>query len=372
MRAERVLVVSDEMEVGGSQRQIVHLLRGVQADRRTPRLLYFRSSSFLVDTLRAEGVPVDQIDKRGAIDPLFLFRLWRYLRRGQFDVVHCFSITAEIWVRLALLLVPHTRLISSVRGLGLEQHKAWHDRAKRWVIQGSAAVISNSRAGATWVAERTGMPLPRFAIIANACQAAERSRTDQSELRTALGLPPARAVLLFVGRLVVAKNLPLLLRALAHLPATQRPLTVLVGDGPERAALEHMLRDLALAADVELRGERADVADWMAAADMLVLPSREEGMSNVILEAMAQGLPVIATRVGGSPELIEHGVHGLLVDNDDDAQLTAAIAELHAKSDLRQRLGRAAQQRAEHEFSPAAMAAATLQVYDRCMEASPI
>ena len=166
MRAERVLVVTDEMEVGGSQRQIVHLLRGLHARGRHAELLYFRERSHLVDALEADGVPVHRIDKRGAIDPAFVLRLQRFLRAGRFDVVHAFSITAELWVRLVLPFVPGLRLVSSVRGLGLAGPD-WHWRAKRWIVKGSSAVISNTRAGAELVAQRCAVPVHGIDIVPN-------------------------------------------------------------------------------------------------------------------------------------------------------------------------------------------------------------
>lgn len=372
MHAERVLVVTDEMEVGGSQRQIVHLLRGLRARGREADLLYFRERSLLVDVLEADGVPVHRIDKRGSIDPAFVWRLWRFLRAGRYDVVHAFSITAELWVRLVLPFVPGLRLVSSVRGLGLAGPD-WHWRAKRWIVRGSSAVISNTRAGAELVSRRCAFPVQRIDVIPNGLELPPfPGPSDREAARRAFGLTDDVRLLLFVGRLVPEKNLPLLLDAIARLLPSQRPLVWLAGEGPERQHIEADVARLGLAGCVRLLGERSDTHHLMQAADLLVLPSREEGLSNVLLEAMGCGLPVIATAVGGSPELIEDGVTGRLLPSDDAPALAATIATLVDDAEERRRLAARARSAAEARFALGAMVDHTARVYDRCVVSSKV
>src|SRR6185312_7048829 len=122
---------------------------------------------------------------------------------------------------------------------------------------------------------------------------------------------------LFVGRLVPEKNLALLLDAMAQVPAAHRPLLLLAGDGPLRGALAERIGALELGADVRLLGERRDAQGLMQLADFLVLPSREEGLSNVLLEAMAAGCAALASDAGGNPELVEHEASGLLFPSGD-------------------------------------------------------
>ena len=372
MRAERVLVVTDEMEVGGSQRQIVHLLRGLKARGRHAELLYFRERSHLVDGLEADGVPVHRIDKQGAVDPAFIWRLRRFLRAGRFDVVHAFSITAELWVRFVLPVVPGLRLVSSVRGLGLTGPD-WHWRAKRWIVRGSAAVISNTRAGAELVARRCAVPVQGIDIVPNGLDLPPLpAPSERLAARRGLGLPDDAMLLLFVGRLVPEKNLPLLMDALSRLSPSQRPLLWLAGEGPERRRIESDIARLGLEGGVRLLGERSDTPLLMQAADLLVLPSREEGLSNVLLEAMASGLPVIATAVGGSPELIEDQVTGRLLPSNDAAALATAIGALAADAEERARLARAARAQAEVRFTLGAMVEHTERIYDRCVDARTV
>ncbi len=369
MRAERVLVVTDEMEVGGSQRQIVHLLRGLRARGRHAELLYFRERSHLVDALEADGVPVHRIDKRGAVDPAFVWRLQRFLRAGRFDVVHAFSITAELWVRLVLPSVPGLRLVSSVRGLGLTGPD-WHWRAKRWIVRGSSAVISNTRAGAELVARRCAVPLQGIDIVPNGLELPPMpTAADRTAARRGFGLPEGATLLLFVGRLVPEKNLPLLMDAVARMSLQRRPLVWLAGEGPERPRVEAEIARLGLGERVRLLGERSDTRILMQAADLLVLPSSEEGLSNVLLEAMGSGLPVIATAVGGSPELIDDGVTGRLLPSGDAAALSAIIGALADDAEERRRLASSARAAAEVRFTLGAMVEHSARIYDRCLGA---
>ena len=112
----KVLIVTDEMEVGGSQRQITNLLTSIDQSNIEPVLLYFREHSFLVDQIKASDVRVEYLPKNGKVDPGFLFSLIRFLKEERFDVIHAYSFTAELWIALARLAAGRASLISSIRG----------------------------------------------------------------------------------------------------------------------------------------------------------------------------------------------------------------------------------------------------------------
>jgi glycosyltransferase involved in cell wall biosynthesis len=364
----RLLVVTDEMEVGGSQRQITRLLSGLDRSRWQPELLYFRQRSFLVDQLEAQGIPVHHLPKRGRIDPGFVLRYAALLRSGRYDLVHAFSLTAELWTLIASLLgVSRARRVASVRGLYLDM-PAWFWRIKRVLLRSSAAVISNSKAGAEAASARSGVPLAKIDVVPNGIVIPDEADAEAKQrTRQALAVAQERVLALYVGRLVEAKNIPCLLRAMSRLPLAQRPLLLLAGDGPLRAALLRQADALALGADVRFLGERDDTLVLMQAADFTVLPSRYEGMSNVVMEAMASGCPVIASNVGGNPELIENGQDGALFDTDDDAMLAELIQRFTTNASLRQRLGRQARATMQARYSIPALVAATTAIYERCL-----
>jgi glycosyltransferase involved in cell wall biosynthesis len=161
--------------------------------------------------------------------------------------------------------------------------------------------------------------------------------------------------LLFVGRLHMQKGLDTLLRALALIPARLRDgcRLILVGDGPERLPLQNQAQQLGLAHLLDFRGwvDRTEIAQIYATADVFVFPSRDEGMPNAVLEAMAAGLPVVATRISGSEELVAEGENGMLVPVDDAEALATALARVIDDAELRQRMGRASRQRIELQYT---------------------
>lgn len=364
----RLLIVSDEMEVGGSQRQIASLLGALPSDACRAQLAYFRRPSFLVGQIERAGIPVHRIDKRRRLDPGFVLRLVRFLRRGRFDVVHCFSFTAELWTRLALLLVPGAALVASMRdmGHGLSPLQ-W--RIKRLVCRGACAVISNSLGAAERLRATLGARPPVHVVVNGMELPPMIDARRHDALRTEMGArDDVRPLALFVGRLTHQKNVDLLLESFAALEDEPRPRIALAGNGPLRGELEATVRRLHLADDVCFLGERSDARELMQAADLVVLPSRDEGLSNVILEAMAAGRPVLATRVGGTPELVEDGATGILFDPGDAAALTEALRKLAADPALRMRMGEAARTRIADHYSPAVLARDTLAVYRACLE----
>lgn len=367
----RLLVVTDEMEVGGSQRQIVHLLGGLDRTRWEPELLYFRQRSFLVDQLEARGVRTHHLPKSGRVDLGFVRRLHSLLSAGHYDLVHAYSLTAELWVRALLPLLPTTKFVASVRGLCLV-YPDWQWRLKRWIVRRADAVVANARAGARMTAQRTGHPLAAIDVIPNGVEMpAPMDATTRARLRAELGIPAERAFGLFVGRFVVEKNLPLLLDALARIEPTTRPLLLLAGDGPLRPEVIAQCQTLRLGENLRLLGERRDAQTLMQAADFLVLPSREEGLSNVLLEAMAAGCPVIASDAGGNPELVEHQVTGLVFPSDNAERLAQDLLTMTHDPTLRARLGAAAHRHAEAEHSVAALVQSTQAVYERVLGAQP-
>jgi glycosyltransferase involved in cell wall biosynthesis len=155
-----------------------------------------------------------------------------------------------------------------------------------------------------------------------------------------------------------------LIAAIGALRAAGRAAALaVVGDGPLRAALAESAERLGVASHVELLGDRADVRDVLAALDVFVLPSRTEGMSNALLEAMATGLPVVATAVGGTPEVIADGSSGLLVPVDDPAAMAAAIVRVLDDPSLAGRLGAAARQTVEERYGAKSMVRRLEAVY---------
>lgn len=373
----KLLLVTDEMEVGGTQRQMVNLVRGINRDEFEVEVAYFRVSSFLVDELKAMGVVVHHVPKQGRIDVGFFWALRTLIARGQYDLVHAFSFTSELWTAAALASIrPAQRgvFVSSVRGT-YEWYSAIQWRLKRWVTTQSVTVIANSKVAGQYAAEKMNLPASKIQIIYNglppAKPATEQTRSRET-VRAALGIATDAMLLLFVGRLVSIKNLPTLLEAMSQLPGladdTARPvMLVLVGDGPDKAALAEQTDRLGLRDSVQWLGERRDVPALMNASDAVVLPSWREGLSNVILEASQAAKPVIASRAGGNVESVFEGETGLLFEPADAQALAVEILRLASDPEFGARLGVAGQVRCEQMFTLAGMAEKTQNQYRQAL-----
>jgi len=259
----------------------------------------------------------------------------RRLKReqGRFLVhVHC-AYPDAVGVALAarLLGLPYV-VTAHGSDINVYAQKATLRPQVRWALKHSRAVIAVSRALADRIRTLLGAAAPVVAHIpcAGYDPAVFRPRPRAAQFDS-LGLKPHHRVVLFVGHLVPIKGLPHLVDAWSVLrrqgqlgPDTR---LVLVGDGPQRDALQHRIAAAALTDDVLLAGAlpQTQVADWVAAASVLCLPSLNEGTPNVVVEALASGVPVVASRVGGVPELVQEGVNGHLVEPGSATSLADAL-----------------------------------------------
>lgn len=191
----------------------------------------------------------------------------------------------------------------------------------------------------------------------------------RAALRAGFGVGPTDVLLAGVGSLTVRKAYDVVVRAIGELPLALRRHVHLVvcGEGNERASIEALRADLDLESRVHLLGWRDDVPELLRSADAFVHPAMDEGFGLVVVEAAAAGLPIVASDVGGIPEIIEHGVSGLLVPPGEPQALAGAIQELIDDPERARRLGEAARRTAFERFSAEAMAAAYMELYERLL-----
>jgi glycosyltransferase involved in cell wall biosynthesis len=221
-------------------------------------------------------------------------------------------------------------------------------------------VIAITEALARFTVDNVGLPAAKVEVVPYGLDEVPAAWGENPPVL----LPERARVLLAICRLTAQKGVDVAVRALAEV-RREHPDAVLVvlGEGPERAALERLATDLGLGGAVFLPGRAGDVGDWLARAELLVHPVRWEGFGLALLEAMLAELPVVASSVSSVPEIVMDGETGLLVPPDDPAALAGSISRLLSARDSASAYGRAGRERARREFSVDRMARRTLEVY---------
>jgi len=304
---------------------------------------------------RRYGLPVIPLGARQQVGPMALARLGRRLLHHSPDVLLPLTVVPNIWGRLLGRAAKVPLIVGNCRGGGAPRRQ--HERYL-WPL--AHHILCNSRALKTVLTESYGVPAARLTTITNGVD------TEYFQPAAAPATGPPR--LLYIGRLVPDKDPDTLLQAFQlTIPAHPDAELWLVGEGPRQAALQELAARLSISPRVRFIPPTDDLLPVLQQATLLVLSSRTEALPNVILEAMAAGLPVVATRVGGVPELVEPGVTGWLVPPGDAPALGAALGQVLSDPEARQAMGRNARQRAVGDFSLEAMVRRYEAVLDRLL-----
>jgi sugar transferase (PEP-CTERM/EpsH1 system associated) len=299
------------------------------------------------------GTAVFTVGKRDGQDPRAVWRLVRLLQSIRPDIVHSrnwATFDTILAARLAGVRIvihgEHGRDISDPEGRNRRR-----SRLRRLFSPLVTRFVTVSDDLRRWLLEDVGVGAAKVMTIHNGVDVERFAGVRRSEVRDALGLPVEAPVIGTVSRLDPVKDHAGLLRAFAAtLPRHPEAILVVAGDGPCWEEIVALAGSLGLNDRVRLLGERRDIPQVLAALDLFVLPSIAEGLSNTVLEAMATGLPVVATRVGGNPELVEDGVTGRLVPVRDDQALVDAIVGYLDDPHLRALHGKASGERALRHF----------------------
>ena len=360
----RVLFVSTSTTLGGAEKTLFTLatrLRG--RDCETAGVVGIKPPGHYAQRLTKEGIKTWSLDLVGWPSPSHAAALERIIREAKPDIVHALMYQAIQLCRFVKRRsdVPF-RLVSSPR-VNYRSRSRASLLLDRWLRREDDLLISESEASRAFLLS-LGYAPERVRTVRNGVDLPELpSAAERKRARLQLGLREDEPLLLSMGRLDEQKGHSVLLDAAARLQAQNRPRCAVVGDGPLRDRLRRQAVRLGLERSVQLPGERADVRAWMHAADVFVLPSLWEGLPNALLEAMALGLPTVASRVDGVPEAVTDGIEGVLVKPEDPAALAAALDSLLADAALRRRLGEAGRARVAKEFTVPAMLSGTQACY---------
>jgi sugar transferase (PEP-CTERM/EpsH1 system associated) len=363
--SQRILHLITELNTGGAQKALARLLSHLDCRRFAPSVAcLYNGDETVAREIRSMGVGVADLRMTAKYRWDAFWRLYRLLRRERPTILHTWMFHANVPGRLLGRLAGVPIVISSERTMGQESH--WRYALDRLTHPLADQIICVSEQVADFVVQRVGVPREKTVVIPNGVELEDFNDLPTSEeARSVLDLPPDKALVGTVTRLNEVKRVDVLLEASARLEGAH---TVIVGDGPERTRLEAMAHRLGLAPRVHFVGQQLDVRPWLAALDVFLLPSDWEGMSNALLEAMAAGLPVVATAVGGTPEVVVEGATGFLVPPGDPAALAEVTTRLLGDSDLRSAMGEAGRARAERHFSIAETVRRTEELYTTLLE----
>lgn len=339
-----IAIFISSFAIGGTERQMVELATRLDRSRFRPLIACFSGAGPLRERVDAAGIPVFEFPIAGGFFTRVTAREWRrfaaWCRAERIVVLQTSDFYTNVFALpgAALARVP-------VRIGGRRELKPERTRSRlllqRTAYVGAHCVVANCRAAATQLASER-VPASRVVIVPNGLEARRFSPRHVHRV-CRVGM---------VANLRPEKGHDILLRAAASLAVRHPDVEfVIAGDGSERERIERQIRSLGLDRSVRMMGHATDVPALLATIDAFVLPSRSEAFPNAVLEAMAAGLPVVATAVGGLLELIEHERNGLLVPVNDADALAAALERVIDSPELAAGLGAAASQTVLERYS---------------------
>jgi glycosyltransferase involved in cell wall biosynthesis len=330
MGRQRVLYTVNRMDVGGSQTHLLQVLRLLDRRRFEPMLCCLTGKGALLDTAKQTGATVVSAGLAGLKTPAALgavLRLARFIRRERIDVVHNYLLRANVVGTLAARAARVPVVLTSKRGC--HERRGLELAGARLSNRLADCVTTNADAVRSFVHDNEGCPLEKMVVIPSGIDTDRFAPLPAADYRGRLGLPAGRRVVGIITRMRVRKGVEEFLRAMALVrERIPEACAVVVGEVDLDESIAALVRELGLEAHLHLLGRRSDMPEVLAAFDLFVLSSHDEGMSNAILEAMAMQRPVVATDVGGTAEVVQPGRTGLLVPPREPVALAEAITQI--------------------------------------------
>ena len=356
----RVLMLITDLELGGAPLYVRQLACVLDPSRFDIHVACLAPQGPVADDLVQNSIPTTCLGAKAPWDLRVLPRLARLIADFKPHILHCSLLHANVTGRIvgAFCQTPH--IIATIHTA--EQTKPWHLIAENLSCRLSDLTVCVSNSVARHVRRFSHVPAARLRVIPNGIDWQRFSRA-RPLAPTKSPLNPEKTTLIYIGRLDPIKNIDLLIRAAAHINESHPLQLMIVGDGPERRLLEHLTDKLRIKDCVIFTGFRRDTERCLKSADIFIIPSRTEGMSLATLEAMASGLPVVASRTAGLADMIDHQKTGLLVQPQNLSELQSAIETLITNPTLARKLARNAKKHIKQNFSLAPMINAYSNLY---------
>jgi glycosyltransferase involved in cell wall biosynthesis len=365
----RLLAIIEAYSITGPAKNLLEFARlARQSDVETTIATFTRGASknLFIDTAREAGFPVEVIHEARLYDRSVIRNLSQMAERLRPDIIQTHAVKSHFLARCA-------SLPSKAPWVAFHHGYTWptvrariYNELDRWSLRAARKVLTVSLPFRQELIAR-GVKPERIEVIHNAIPPDWGRRFREPDpsgaLRAKLGIGADRNVILIVGRLSREKDHLTLLEAVAGLPPGLSPHLIVVGEGPERPRIEERIRSLGLTSSVTLTGQQESAEPYYGIAQIAVLSSRSEGSPNALLEAMAAGVPVVATQVGGIPEIVTDGESALLIEPGDITAMKGSLAALLEDPGMARSLVEHAHQRILKHHSPAARTAHLVEIY---------
>lgn len=350
---------------GGAEKVLVDLALNLDRSRYNVSVCATRQARNYQPLLDSAGVRTMVLDRRSRWETYKMAEVVRMLRRERVHVLHTHLFGSNTWGRLLGRLARVPVIIAHEHWSSRGRNEIWMDRL---MYRLSDRILVTSEASKQIVMNREHIPARYLSVVYNGVDISKfAARDDRAAVREELGVPADAVLIGAVGRLTADKGgQDVLIRAVGEVRKTcPQVRLVMVGDGPLRPGLEQLTAQLGLGETVNFAGLRSDVPRLLGALDVFVLPSEREALPVAVLEAMAAGLPVVATRVGGLPEVVEDGETGFLVPPGDVAAMQAVLEKLAGDPALAARLGASGQAHVQAHFTVQQMVHQVERLYDQ-------
>jgi L-malate glycosyltransferase len=374
-RPLRIFYFVDSLNFGGSENQMCQMALRLDRNRFQVTVGCLKAEGAYRADLEAAHIRIVEFRPRNGIDSSSglwsALRLAQFLRREGFDAVQTFDLYSNLLGVPAAWLARTPLRISNRRDLGNYEWYTPRNRVfLRRIVRLSHIIAVNSEAIRNRVVQVDGYPDDKIRVVRNGIDIESFSQVVANRPQVLPHVGPGDKVVCMVANMnnETKGHADLIEAARTVCDRVPSARFVLVGDGRQRAELERRARDLGLEAKITFIGHRADVPQILKCSDLSVLPSWAEGLPNVVMESVAVGTPVVATRVGGTPEIIDHAVSGLLVPPRDPAALAAAIIRMLEVPKLAASMAATALERLRERFSFSNVIETLEEIYSQARE----
>ena len=370
----KLLAIVEARTITGPARNLIEfvpLARSAGIETVVATFLRKENANFFTERLESLSIPLFPISEESPFDLSTIQKLKRLVAEVRPDLIQTHAVKSHFLVRLSGLpnsipwIAFHHGYTSTTWRTDL------YNELDRWSLKAATQMVTVSRASLEQLRSK-GVPSERVKVIHNAVPTGYGIEMDESSqtdvLRSTLGIPVGQRVILSVGRLSKEKDQVGLVEAASKLRDSFSPYLVILGEGPEHKAILEKTRLLGLTDRVILTGQQDRIGPFYSLADVVVISSRSEGSPNVLLEALAAGVPLVATSVGGIPEMVKDGEQALLVPHGDPGRMASSIARIFAEADVARSLIENGRKLVQTSFSPAERVRTLAEMYRHILQ----